>query len=92
MSSQEKTRSEAVRRVLEGVVISDKMQKTIVVSVDRAFPHERLGKTIRRAKKFKAHDEAGVAKIGDVVEIIETAPLSKTKHMKLVRVVSAARS
>ncbi len=91
MSSQEKTRTEVVRRVFEGVVISDKMQKTIVVKVDRAFQHARVGKIIRRSKKYKAHDEQGTAKVGDVVEIIETAPLSKTKHMKLVRVVSAAR-
>ena len=92
MSSQEKPRTDAIRRVLEGVVISDKMQKTIVVRVDRAFQHPRVGKIIRRAKKYKAHDEHGTAKKGDFVEIIETAPLSKTKHMALVRVVSAAKS
>jgi small subunit ribosomal protein S17 len=91
MSSQEKQRTDVIRRVLEGVVISDKMQKTIVVSVDRAVRHDRLDKIIRRAKKYKAHDELGTAKVGDRVEIIETAPLSKTKHMTLVRVVSAAR-
>lgn len=88
MSSQEETRTVAVRRVLEGVVVSDKMQKTIVVRVERAFRHPRLGKIMRRAKKYKAHDELGAAKMGDRVQIVETAPLSRTKHMALSRVLS----
>lgn len=88
MSSQVKTRTDVVRRVLEGIVVSDKMQKTIVVKVERAFQHPRLGKIIRRAKKYKAHDELGTAKAGDLVEIAESAPLSKTKHMVLSRVLS----
>ena len=88
MSSQGETRTEAVRRVLEGVVVSDKMQKTIVVRVERAYQHPRLGKIIRCAKKYKAHDELGTAKMGDRVQIVETAPLSRSKHMALSRVLS----
>jgi small subunit ribosomal protein S17 len=88
MSSQVESGAQVVRRVLEGVVVSDKMQKTIVVKVERAFQHPRLGKIVRRAKKYKAHDELGTAKMGDVVQIIESSPLSKTKHMILSRVLS----
>lgn len=88
MSSQVEARTAVVRRVLEGVVVSDKMQKTIVVKVERAFQHPKLGKIMRRTKKYKAHDELGTAKVGDLVEITETTPLSKTKHMVLSRVLS----
>lgn len=80
---------QAVQRTLEGLVVSDKMQKTIVVRVERAFRHPLLGKTIKSFKKYKAHDEQEVANIGDLVEIVETTPLSKTKHMRLVRVLVA---
>ncbi len=76
-------------RVLVGEVVSDKMDKTITVKVTRTFKHGLYGKIVKRFKKYKAHDEAGVAKIGDTVEIIECRPLSKTKHMMLNRVVQA---
>jgi small subunit ribosomal protein S17 len=78
------------QRTLEGEVVSDKMQKTIVVRVERVFQHPLLGKVIRRFKKFKAHDESNNAKVGDWVEIIESKPLSKTKHMVLQRVIRKA--
>lgn len=88
MSSQVETGAHVVRRVLEGIVVSDKMQKTIVVKVERAFQHPRLGKIVRCTKKYKAHDELGTAKMGDLVQITESIPLSKTKHMTLSRVLS----
>lgn len=75
-------------KIYQGEVISDKMQKTIVVEVTRTFVHPQFGKVVRRAKKYKAHDENNAAKIGDIVEIVECRPLSKTKHMMLRRIVS----
>ena len=75
------------QRVLEGIVTSDKMQKTVVVEVTRTVKHELLGKVIKSLKKYKVHDENEVAQQGDWVEIVECRPLSKTKHMKLSRVI-----
>ena len=77
-------------RKLEGNVISDKMQKTIVVKVTRTLRHPLFGKIIRRSKKYNVHDEDKVANIGDLVEIAECRPLSKTKHMILQRVLKKA--
>jgi len=79
-----------LRRILEGEVVSDKMNKTVVVSVGRRFKHPVIGKTINRSKHYKVHDEAGLAKCGDWVEIVECAPISKTKHMRLSKVLKAA--
>lgn len=76
-------------KVLVGEVISDKMDKTITVKVTRSFAHPLYGKTIRQFKKYKAHDESQVAKIGDLVEIMECRPLSKTKHMILNRIIQS---
>lgn len=78
------------QRVLEGTVVSDKMQKTVVVEVTRTVKHQLLGKVIKNTKKYKVHDENEVAQQGDWVEIVECRPLSKTKHMKLSRVVRSA--
>lgn len=75
------------KRILQGVVVSDKMQKTIVVKVDRKVRHERYGKIITISKKYKAHDEKGDAKIGDRVEIVESRPLSRQKCWALRRIV-----
>jgi small subunit ribosomal protein S17 len=72
------------KRVLQGTVVSDKNDKTVVVRVDRAFTHPLLKKTVRRSKKYHAHDEANAAKVGDVVRIEESAPISKTKRWVLV--------
>ncbi len=77
-------------RMLSGEVVSDKMDKTIVVKVTRTLKHPLLGKTIRRFKKYKAHDQRGEANVGDWVEIVESRPISKTKHMVLNRVVAKA--
>ena len=73
------------KRVLQGTVVSDKNDKTIVVQVDRAFTHPVMKKTVRRSKKYHAHDEANSAKVGDVVRIEETAPISKNKRWTLVQ-------
>jgi small subunit ribosomal protein S17 len=79
------------RQERRGVVVSDAMDKTIVVKVDTIKAHPRYKKVVRRSVKFHAHDEQNSAHIGDVVRIVETRPLSKTKHWKLVEVVEAAR-
>lgn len=72
------------RRVLQGVVVSDKMQKTVVVQVDRRIKHPLYKKTIQKSKKYAAHDEEGRFKVGDKVEIIESAPISKSKCWTVV--------
>ena len=68
------------KRVLQGVVVSDKNDKTIVVQVERRYTHPLLKKTVRRTKKYHAHDEKNTFKIGDLVSIEETAPISKNKR------------
>ncbi len=73
-----------------GVVSSDKMEKTIIVQVDRMMEHPKYGKRIRRMTRYYAHDENREAKIGDKVEIAETRPLSKSKRWRLVRIVEKA--
>lgn len=72
------------RRVLEGTVVSDKMEKTVVVQVSRRMTHPVYKKTIVRSKKYAAHDEEKRFKVGDVVQIIESAPISKSKRWKVV--------
>ena len=72
------------KRVLQGTVVSDKNDKTVVVRVDRAFTHPVMKKTVRRSKKYHAHDEANSAKVGDMVRIEESAPVSKNKRWTLV--------
>lgn len=72
------------KRILQGVVVSDKGDKTIVVKVERRFMHPLYKKFIRRSKKYAAHDEANQAKIGDVVRIRECRPISKRKTWELV--------
>ena len=74
-----------------GVVVSDAMDKTIVVKVDVITSHQRYKKVIRRSVKFHAHDEQNAANVGDVVRIVETRPLSKTKRWRLAEVVEAAK-
>jgi len=72
------------RRVLQGVVVSDKMDKTVVVKVERRLMHPLYKKFIRRSKKYAAHDEGNISKVGDVVEIRECRPLSKRKRWEVV--------
>jgi small subunit ribosomal protein S17 len=71
-------------KVLKGVVVSDKMNKTVIVLVSRFVEHKKYGKRIKKTKKYKAHDENNSKKIGDVVEIEETKPMSKDKHFKVI--------
>jgi len=84
----ENTRNERKTRV--GTVVSDRMQKTIVVAVERRTAHPIYGKQMLRTKKFHAHDEEGEARVGDTVRIMETRPLSKTKRWRLVEVLTRA--
>jgi small subunit ribosomal protein S17 len=72
------------KRILQGVVVSDKQNKTIVVKVERRFTHPLLQKTVRRTKHYHAHDENGAFKVGDNVSIEETAPISKLKRWRVV--------
>ncbi|WP_019904482.1 30S ribosomal protein S17 [Methylobacterium sp. 77] len=72
------------KRVLQGVVVSDKGEKTIVVKVERRFTHPVMKKTVRRSKNYHAHDESNFAKVGQTVSIEECRPFSKTKTWKLV--------
>lgn len=91
--SASKTQASAPRgRQIEmtGEVVSDKMQKTITVRIFRMVRHEKYGKFVRRTSTFKAHDEKGEAKMGDIVRIIHTRPLSKTKRWKLAAVLKTA--
>lgn len=78
------------RKVEIGKVVSDKMDKTIVVAVETYKKHDLYHKRIKYTKKFKAHDENNTAKIGDIVKIMETRPLSKDKRFRLVEVVEEA--
>jgi small subunit ribosomal protein S17 len=79
------------RQERRGVVVSSAMDKTIVVKVDTIKAHPRYKKVVRRSVKFHAHDEQNTANVGDIVRIVETRPLSKTKHWKLVQIVEAAK-
>jgi len=79
------------KKVLTGVVVSDKMQKTVVVLVERQFPHPLYGKVIKRSKKYLAHDPEEKYKVGDVVEIQESRPISKRKRFRVVRLVEEGR-
>ena len=80
------------KRVLQGVVVSDKNDKTIVVKVERRLLHPVFKKTVRLSKKYHAHDEKNEAKIGEVVRIEETRPLSKLKRWSFVSKVDAAKA
>jgi len=79
------------RKVREGLVVSDKMEKTIVVEVEDRVKHGLYGKVIRRTSKLKAHDENNVAGVGDRVQIMETRPTSATKRWRLVEVLEKAK-
>jgi len=72
------------KRVLQGEVVSNKQAKTVVVRVDRRFTHPVLKKTVRRSKKYYAHDETNACAVGDIVQIEEHAPISKLKHWIVV--------
>ena len=78
------------RKVLRGTVVSDKMDKTITVEITTQKSHPLYSKRVKYSKKFKAHDANNEAKVGDIVEIMETSPLSATKRYRLIRIVEKA--
>ena len=81
----------ALRKTRVGLVVSDKMDKTIVVAVQDSVKHPLYGKIVKRTVKFKAHDEKNECGIGDKVEIMETRPLSKGKNWRLLRIIEKAK-
>ncbi|MFL5576091.1 MAG: 30S ribosomal protein S17 [Gemmatimonadaceae bacterium] len=81
----------SARKTRVGLVVSDKMQKTVVVAIERRVPHPVYGKMVTRTKRLKAHDEENSAKAGDTVRIMETRPLSKDKRWRVVEIVERAR-
>jgi small subunit ribosomal protein S17 len=95
MSDTANTKDEGVdrsdRKVREGLVVSDKMDKTVVVAVEDRFKHAIYSKVVRRTNKLKAHDEANEAGIGDRVLIMETRPLSATKRWRVVEILEKAK-
>jgi len=81
------TTSRGSRKVRRGWVVSDRMQKTVMVEVERKFAHPLYKKVVKKITRFKAHDEDNQARIGDFVEIAETRPLSKTKRWRLLKII-----
>ena len=90
MSEQTATQRNA-RKVLQGLVVSDKMDKTVVVEVEDRVKHALYGKVLRRSSKVKAHDEANAVGVGDRVLIMETRPLSATKRWRVVEILEKAK-
>jgi small subunit ribosomal protein S17 len=90
-TSAEARSARNARKVRTGTVVSDKMQKTVVVAIDRRVAHPVYGKMVTRTKRVKAHDEENSAKTGDTVRIMETRPLSKDKRWRVVEIVERAR-
>ncbi len=91
MTNKGQQASRGTRKVRVGLVVSDKMQKTVVVRLDRRVPHPVYGKMVTRSLKVKAHDEENTAKRGDTVRIMETRPLSKDKRWRVVEIVVRAQ-
>jgi len=87
----EVTESRSARKTREGLVVSDKMDKTVVVNIEERVKHALYGKVLRRNIKLKAHDEANAAGIGDRVLIMETRPLSATKRWRIVEILEKAK-
>jgi len=90
-TTENQTSERSARKVREGLVVSDKMDKTVVVDVEDRVKHPLYGKVLRRTRKLKAHDEQNAAGVGDRVLIMETRPLSATKRWRLVEVVEKAK-
>ena len=89
--TNQQTEARNARKTRTGLVVSDKMEKTVVVAIERRVPHPIYGKMITRTKRLKAHDEENSAKVGDTVRIVETRPLSKDKRWRLVEIIERAR-
>ena len=90
-TNQQSAAERATRKTRVGLVVSDKMQKTVVVAIERRVPHPVYGKMMTRTTRLKAHDEENQAKAGDTVRIMETRPMSKDKRWRLVEIVSRAK-
>ncbi len=90
MSDNENVRSGA-RKVREGIVVSDKMDKTVVVAVEQRVKHPLYGKVMTKSERLKAHDEANEAGVGDRVRVMETRPTSATKRWRLVEILEKAK-
>jgi len=91
MSEEAVTQERTRRKVREGLVVSDKMDKTVVVTVEDRVKHALYGKVLRRTVKLKAHDEQNECGIGDRVQIMETRPLSATKRWRVIQIVEKAK-
>ena len=89
--SATQTQARGYRKVREGLVVSDKMNKTVVVAVEDRFKHPLYGKVVRRTSKLKAHDEQNTAGVGDRVLLMETRPMSATKRWRLVEILEKAK-
>ncbi|MEU0490660.1 30S ribosomal protein S17 [Nocardiopsis changdeensis] len=89
--SENQTEARSYRKVREGYVVSDKMDKTVVVEVEDRVKHALYGKVIRRTTKYKAHDEANSCGVGDRVRVMETRPLSATKRWRVVEILEKAK-
>ena len=90
-NAPEAAEERAHRKTRRGYVVSDKMDKTVVVEVEDRVKHPLYGKVIRRTSKVKVHDEAGAAGVGDLVTIMETRPISATKRFRLVEIIEKAK-
>ena len=90
-NQQQQAAARGTRKSRTGLVVSDKMEKTVVVAIERRVPHPVYGKMVTRTKRLKAHDEENSAKVGDTVRIVETRPLSKDKRWRVVEIVNRAR-
>src|SRR6476619_4681070 len=88
---RETMKPRGTRKTRLGVVVSDKMQKTVVVAIERRYPHPVYNKMVTLTKRVKAHDEENSAKSGDTVRIMETRPLSKDKRWRVVEIIERAR-
>ena len=89
--TNQQTEARNARKTRTGLVVSDKMDKTVVVAIERRVPHPVYGKMVTRTRRLKAHDEENSAKVGDTVRIVETRPLSKDKRWRVVEIVNRAR-
>ena len=91
MSEEQTTLERGARKTRTGMVVSDKMDKTVLVRIDRQMRHPLYGKIVRRSSKFAAHDENNDAHVGDTVRVMETRPMSKTKRWRVVVIVERAQ-
>ena len=91
MNTTETNETRKRRKTRTGIVVSDKMQKTVVVAIERRVAHPQYGKMVTHTKRLKAHDEENSAKTGDTVRIMETRPLSKDKRWRVVEILDRAR-